>query len=145
MRDREALRAMLTSLEEAKALLENQILVIRQLLQAKEVPAVPARVSVYRMENGAVINTDKAQAHWDEDTWWNGSNYISKATGSQWEHQTLYKSRKGRYYILFESNWENTPTRAEWVSMEEAARWLLANNYYDLPKDLVQLAEEIEE
>jgi hypothetical protein len=98
---------------------------------------------IVQMEETAV-NTDKALAHWEEATYWNGSNHISKATGSQWNHQTLYKSSKGRYYIICESQYQGTPTTAEWLSREAAALWLL-NNEHDLPEDLSELRERVEE
>ena len=99
---------------------------------------------IIQMDNGAVVNTDKATARWNEDTWWDGHNNISKATGSQWEHETLYKSSKGRYYILSQSNVQGTPTTAEWQTGEAAARWLLTNGH-DLPDDLEAQREAIEE
>ena len=47
-------------------------------------------MSKYRMDDGSVIDTDKATAHWNEATEFDGCSRISKATGSQWNHQTLY-------------------------------------------------------
>ena len=96
----------------------------------------------YRMDNGAIVDTDNANKVWEEDTIWNGNNHIGKATGSQWEHQTLYKSRKGRYYIEYESDWEGSHPHVEWVSREKAARWLLLMNE-ELPEDLNDLKESI--
>ena len=101
-------------------------------------------MSTYKMDDGTVIDTDKAQQHWDEDTNWDGSNHISKATGSQWNHQTLYKSRKGRYYVEHTSQWQGSRPHVEWVSNEEAARWLL-NNEHELPTDLAHLEDELVE
>lgn len=99
---------------------------------------------VIRMENGAVLNTEKAVETWQESTWWNGSNWISRATGSQWEHQRLYKSRKNRYYVVCTSQWQGVATRAEWLSEEDAARWLITNEH-DLPEDLERLRDAVEE
>lgn len=101
-------------------------------------------MSKYRMDDGTVIDTSKAQQHWDEDTYWDGNNHISTATGSQWNHQTLYKSRKGRYYIEHTSQWQGSKAHVEWVSPEEATRWLL-HNEHDLPEDLKHLEEEVVE
>ena len=98
----------------------------------------------YRMEDGTVINTDKASASWDEDTRWDGRNYISRATGSQWEHQRLYRSRKGRYYVEHTSDWQGSSGHCEWVSEHEAVRWLLANDE-ELPTEISHLADDIEE
>ncbi len=104
-------------------------------------------MSKYRMEDGTVVDTEKASQSWDEDTFWDGHNHISKATGSQWNHQTLYRSRKGRYYIVCSSNWEGSRDHAEWVSPEEAVRWLLLNglNGPELPDDIAHLEESVTE
>ena len=91
-----------------------------------------------------MVDTKNATQHWNEDTRWNGNNHISVATGSQWEHQTLYRSRRGRYYIEHESQWQGSTPSAEWVSTEEAARWLLANNE-TVPEELEAVAESVSE
>lgn len=101
-------------------------------------------MSKYRMDDGSVIDTDKAVASWKEATEFDGRNHISKATGSQWNHQTLYRSRKGRYYTLHSSQWQGSRDHVEWVSDEEAARWLLTNGHA-LPEDLAHLEDEITE
>ncbi len=101
-------------------------------------------MSIYQMDDDTVVDTEKAQKWWDGKTEWDGNNHISKATGSQWNHQTLYKSRKGRYYVEHSSQWQGSRTRVEWVSNEEAARWLL-HNEHELPDDLTALESEIVE
>lgn len=101
-------------------------------------------MSKYQMQDGTVINTEKAIQSWDEDVTWNGSNYISKATDSQTEHEILYKSRKGRYYKECWSNWQGSISRVEWLSEHAACRWMLVNNC-DLPEDLQAIVEEVEE
>jgi hypothetical protein len=101
-------------------------------------------MATYRMSDGTVVKTENAQQSWKEATYWDGRNHISTATGTQWDHQTLYKSRKGRYYIESSSQWQGSHDSAEWVSNEEAARWLLANRE-ELPADLAKLEEQISE
>lgn len=101
-------------------------------------------MSVYRMDDGTVVNTEKATRFWAEATRWNGSNNISVATGSQWVHQTLYRSRRGRYYIEHESQWQGSTPHAEWISPEEATRWLLANRY-EVPDELQTHVEQVSE
>jgi hypothetical protein len=101
-------------------------------------------MSTYRMSDGTVVKTENATQHWNEDTYWDGNNHISKATGSQWDHQTLYRSRKGRYYVEHTSQWQGSRDSAEWVSNEEAARWLLAQGT-DLPPALSALESQISE
>ena len=101
-------------------------------------------MSTYRMSDGTVVKTENAVAAWEEDKRWDGNNHISKATGSQWTHQKLYRSRKGRYYIEHWSQWQGSRPSAEWVSNEEAARWLLAQGA-ELPVELKNLEETISE
>lgn len=101
-------------------------------------------MSTYRMSDGTVVKTENAQRKWDEDTYFDGNNHISRATGTQWEHQSLYKSRKGRYYVEHTSQWQGSHDSAEWVSREEAARWLLAKDE-ELPEDLKDLESQVSE
>jgi len=99
-------------------------------------------MATYRMEDGTVVKTQNATESWTEDTWWNGSNHISRATGSQWSHQRLYRSRRGRYWLEYWSDYEGTTPHAEWVSPQEAARWLLSQDEA-LPDDLQQYEQDL--
>lgn len=101
-------------------------------------------MSTYRMDDGTVVKTENATASWKEDTRWDGSNHISVATGSQWEHQTLYRSRRGRYWLEHTSQWQGSAPYAEWISKRAAAAWLLANDH-EIPDDLAAEAEAITE
>jgi hypothetical protein len=101
-------------------------------------------MSRYRMDDGTVVDTDNAKQSWDEGKRWNGSNHISLATGSQWNHETLHRSRKGRYYVERWSQWQGSTPGAEWIGHRTAAAWLLANGH-DIPDDLVEAAEEVAE
>ena len=101
-------------------------------------------MSRYQLDDGTVVDTDRASKHWNEITRWNGNNHISVATGSQWEHETLYRSAKGRYYIEHTSQWQGSTPRAQWVSEQEAARWLLLNER-ELPADLAKYESEVSE
>lgn len=97
----------------------------------------------YRIED-SIVKTENATDRWEEDTRWDGNNRISVNTGTQWNHQTLYKSRKGRYYIEHTSQWQSSTPHAEWISPEEAARWLLTNSH-EVPEDLRAAAEQVSE
>lgn len=98
----------------------------------------------FRMNDGSVVNTDVAKQSWDEDTYFDGRNHISKATGSQWDHETLYLSRKGRFYVVQSSQWQGSSDSAEYISEQDAVAWLLANGE-DVPECLKSVAAEIEE
>lgn len=97
-------------------------------------------------DNGSLIifNTEKACAEYEEAKDWDGRNNISRATGSQWEHEAMYKSSKGRWYIENWSDWQGSLPSARHVSEAEACAWLLKNDH-KLPKDLLALQEEVEE
>lgn len=101
-------------------------------------------MSTYRMEDGTVVKSENATASWDEDTEFDGHNHISVATGSEWAHERLHRSRKGRYWIERWSDWQGSTPSAEWVSPRTAASWLLANGE-DLPADLEAQRENVEE
>ena len=51
--------------------------------------------------SGAWFDKDKA-IEFDEDSWHDGRNFISRATGSQWEHQALYFTKSGVWIL---HNW----------------------------------------
>ena len=87
------------------------------------------------MEDGKVLDTDKASAEWEEAIDWNGRNFVSRPTGSQWEHETLYRSSRGRYFIERTSQRLGSKPHADLVTNERAAVWLRTNDH-DLPQDL---------
>lgn len=101
-------------------------------------------MSKYRMDDGTVVDTSKASEYWDEARDFDGHNKIGRSSGSQWDFQTLYRSRKGRYYIQHTSSWQGRRDHVEWQSPEDAARWLIHNDI-ELPEDLAHLEEEIVE
>ena len=98
----------------------------------------------YRLDDGTIVKTENATQRWDEGTGFDGRNRFSKATGTQWDHETLYRSRKGRYWIEHISQWQGSTARAEWISQHRAAQWLLANGH-QLPEDLAALETEVSE
>ena len=98
----------------------------------------------YRMDDGTVVKTENATQSWPDARRWDGSNYISIATGSQFANETLYRSRKGRYWLEHVSAYQGTAPYAEWIGERSATQWLLANDY-ELPKDLKVLEAEISE
>ncbi len=70
----------------------------------------------------------------------NGSNMISDATGSQWDHELLHLTKGGRWVLNKWSQWQGTRETYESVEVEEAFMWLLANasqkEIESLPKKL---------
>jgi hypothetical protein len=100
-------------------------------------------MSTYRIED-TIVKTENATHSWAEATRWHGRNHVSVATGSQCDHQTLYRSRKGRYWLEYTSQWQGSSPHAEWISHEAAARWLMSNEH-ELPKELAGLEEKVSE
>lgn len=91
---------------------------------------------------GRWFETDTAQC-WDEDTWWNGNNHISRPTGSQWRHERLYLTRGGRWILASWSQYENEGDGHEEIEAQDAAKWLLQNEH-DLPETLNVFLRDLE-
>lgn len=87
--------------------------------------------------DGVILDTDKAKESWPEATRWNGNNHVSVATGSQFEHETLFLSAKGRFWVEHTSDWQGRDPSARVVDAIEATRWLLLNKH-ELPPQLAQ-------
>jgi len=79
------------------------------------------------LDNGKWFDLDSAQC-WEEYTWFNGSNHISYATGSQWEHETLYRTRGGKWVLNHWSNYQGSAATWEEIDNDTAAKWLVKNN-----------------
>lgn len=66
-----------------------------------------------------------------EDRYFDGSNMVSKATGSPFEHEYLYRTRGGRWVLQRTSNWEGVQDTYEFISSDHARTWLLRNEHDD--------------
>lgn len=76
---------------------------------------------------------DPAKAtRYDEATRWDGNNHISLATGSQWEHQELYRTAGGRWVLHSWSQWQGSGESYEPIDETAAVAWLVANEHEDL-------------
>jgi hypothetical protein len=88
------------------------------------------RVAVMDEEGKIIGWFDKDQAHlFDEDTYWNGNNHISKATGSQWDHQALYRTRCERWVLHCWSQYQGSEETYEEITPQDAALWLVKNGH----------------
>jgi len=96
----------------------------------------------FQLGDSIIVDTERAAQHWEESTDWDGRNHINRATGSQWYHEDLYRSKKGRYYLVSSSNYQCTRDSAEELTPREAAIWLLKNGH-DLPEELAGHEEEV--
>lgn len=67
-----------------------------------------------------------------ENTRHDGRNYISVATGSQWEHENLYYTRSGKWVLNAFSQWQGTLPTYERIQEHDAIMWLISNSHQDL-------------
>jgi len=79
------------------------------------------------LDDGGWFDADRAE-QWEEATRWDGNNHISRATGSQWAHECLYRTRKGVWVLHAWSQWQGSTPRWHRVSAPDAIAWLLRND-----------------
>lgn len=80
--------------------------------------------------NGQWFDADKAEVY-EENSYHNGNNWISKATGSQTEHEKLYLTASGKWVLFSWSQWQGSIDSAELVDEDFAVRWFAKNEYED--------------
>jgi hypothetical protein len=90
------------------------------------------------MERIKVTDYEGAPAGWfdpgkayvlNEHQWHDGSNPISEATGSQFEHESLYLTASGQWVLNHWSQWQGVPETFRLINQNEAVQWLLQNQY----------------
>jgi len=73
---------------------------------------------------------DRAKAKvFEEGDRWNGSNFISLATGSQWDHEALFRTAGGRWVLQSWSQYQGSPESWGEIGDIEAAAWLVRNKH----------------
>ena len=86
------------------------------------------RENVFDFEGNFVGWFDRAKAEkFEEATRWDGNNHISIATGSQYDHEILFRTAGGRWVLHGWSQWEGRPERYRFIGDEDAREWLLLN------------------
>lgn len=80
--------------------------------------------------SGRWFDSKKAKS-WKEETRWNGNNHVSLATGSQWDHEMLFRTAGGIYVLNHWSQWQGSRETYEEISAADAARWLSLNEYLE--------------
>lgn len=73
----------------------------------------------------------EAAAEYDESTDWDGSNHISVNTGTQWDHESLYRTAGGRWVLCQYSNWQGALPAYAFVTDNAARDWLMLNELDD--------------
>ena len=89
--------------------------------------------------SGRWFDQEKA-IRFDEDSWWDGNNHISSATGSQFDHEILYHTSSGRWILHKYSQWQGRPDTYVEIGDDAVSKWLANNNCYEkveqLPRDV---------
>jgi hypothetical protein len=81
--------------------------------------------------NGMWFDVSKATC-FKEEKQWNGQNYISKATGSQWYHEAIYYTKSGKWVLNKWSDYQGSIETYEVVEEHEVVEWFLKQSM-DLP------------
>ena len=97
--------------------------------------------SIPMTDGSGWFDEDKAIV-FNEDTWHDGRNHISTATGSQWDHEALYYTKSGNWVLNCWSNYQGTAESYGPVSAEDAAAWLIQNSRLD-GKQFAKLPESV--
>ena len=93
--------------------------------------------------SGRWFDKEKAEC-FEEDSNWDGSNSVSKATGSKTEHEVLYKTAGGNWVLNCWSQWQGTTETWEIVSESVAVEWMLTNGH-GLDLEALGLGEQAKE
>ena len=86
------------------------------------------RVNVYHDGQLAGWYDPQSATRYDADTRWDGHNNIDVNTGSQWDHQALYRTAGGRWVLHAWSNSARLGDSSEFLAAEDAREWLLTNH-----------------
>jgi len=93
-------------------------------------PNIMTRVRVTDLAGEPIGWFDAEKAYsLEEKTWWNGSNHISTATGSQLDHQKLFLTASGNWVLNHWSQWQGKPETFEPITETDAVHWLFKNEY----------------
>lgn len=95
--------------------------------------------------SGVWFDADKA-TKFEEERWHNGSNWISKATGTQWHHENMYRTASGKWILNTWSNYQGVAETFTQIDPEEVAKWFAKQGFSDkdIPEQLHELVSEME-
>lgn len=80
--------------------------------------------------NGKWFDPDKATL-FEESRWFDGSNYISYATGTQWNHEELYRTAKNTWILHEWYDWQNGYEHWKVISLTDAEEWMANHGHSD--------------
>lgn len=96
------------------------------------------------LTDGSNTYFDKDHAtEYDEDTNWDGHNYVSVATGSDFNHQILYRTANGRWVLHSWSQREGSMDKYEAIPDADAFGWLVCNGHFKAVPDVELVSREI--
>lgn len=87
-------------------------------------------MSRVNLGEGRWFETKRAKS-WDENTRWNGNNHVSCATGTQWDHERLWRTGKGVYVLHHWSQWQGSGESWTIVDDHTAHTWLVDQGHSD--------------
>lgn len=95
--------------------------------------------------SGAWFTAEKAKLY-KEKSVWNGNNWISCATGSQWEHECIFITAGGKFILNAYSQIQGSKETYEEVSKDFAAQWFAKQGFDndDIPGELHELVSAME-
>lgn len=64
----------------------------------------------------------------EEHTWFDGHNHVGSITGSQYDHQVLYRTEGKRWVRYCWSQWQGSPESYDYLTDAAAREWLLRNH-----------------
>ncbi len=80
--------------------------------------------------SGQWFDSEKAD-YYKEDSYHDGRNFISRATGSQWEHEAIYVTKGGKFILNHWSNYQGSRETYEVISSSQAAEWFAKQGFPD--------------
>lgn len=91
------------------------------------------------------FDADQA-TEYDEDTYWSGSNLISKSTREQFSHEKLYQTKNELWILHTWSNYQGVPETYIEIDETEAVEFFIRNEYDDetIPEKLRPRIKEYE-
>lgn len=102
----------------------------------------PAPPEMVALTDGSGKWFDRAAAdEIEEGSYHDGSNMISMATGSQWSHERLYRTKNGAWVLHAWSVQDRSVDRYTLIGNEDAAKWLARNElvHPDAMEDIASL------
>ena len=114
----------------------------------EEFPYGRERVPIVTDDNidtGGTLYYGAVAERFEEGTTWDGNNHISTATGSQWEHEEVVRTKRGRYYVVSSSQRQGSQSKAKALDIGGVAKWLVRAGYVASQVSNDELAEKIRE